>query len=628
MAASVAKSRSLPGLLAQAALVVLVLALPLALDPNGYALFVATQLGVFVIAAIGLNLLAGYAGQVSLGHGAFIAIGAYATALLTVDQGWSFWLAALAGVVLSALMGVLMALPSFRLSTWYFAFITLAFAQVFEKMIVEWRGLTKGFAGVVGVQPPSVFGHVLDPAGVYWLVAVVAMIGFWLVNNLVRSRFGRGFVAVRDAPAAAQAAGASPARLKMLAFVIAACFAGVAGAFFAVQKTVVTPDDFTAEFSIFFLLTVVLGGLGTRWGPVVGALVFFLVPELLTGLESWRMMVYGAALLALMLFAPHGLVGAARSLFDRLRPKQTEPAAQPAETVPPEAAHVERPAISGLALEVKDLRKSFGGVVALGGVDLSVRPGTCAAIVGPNGSGKTTLLNVVGAYYRRDAGQVLLGGRETKGLSPQQIAGEGLGRTFQTPRLLGELTVLDNVLLGAYRRERASLAGTMLRLPAAASETARLRAEAMELLAFVGVADRADDLASETPHGHQRLVEIARALMGGARLIMLDEPAAGLSMTELDRLEQLIRRILALGATVVIVEHHLDLVASIASHVTVLDRGVVLASGAPQAVFADATVMAAYMGERALNEQAPGQAADDAATGDVSRPRPAPVEGA
>jgi len=222
---------------------------------------------------------------------------------------------------------------------------------------------------------------------------------------------------------------------------------------------------------------------------------------------------------------------------------------------------------------------------------------------------------------------VLLGGRETKGLSPQQIAGEGLGRTFQTPRLLGELTVLDNVLLGAFRRERASLPGTMLRLPGAMAEAERLRAEAMELLAFVGVADRADDLASETPHGHQRLVEIARALMGGARLIMLDEPAAGLSMTELDRLEQLIRRILALGATVVIVEHHLDLVASIASHVTVLDRGVVLASGAPQAVFADAAVMAAYMGERALNEQASDQLSDEAA-GEVARPRPVPAKGA
>lgn len=595
-------------LVALAALLVVVLALPLALDHHGYALFVATQLGVFVIAAIGLNLLAGYAGQVSLGHGAFIAIGAYATALLTVDLGWSFWVAALAGVVLAAIMGVLMALPSFRLSTWYFAFLTLAFALVFEKMIIEWRGLTKGFAGVVGIQPPSIFGHVLGPAGVYWLVAATAIIGFWLVRNIVRSRFGRGFVAVRDAPAAAQAAGASPARLKMLAFVIAACFAGVAGAFFAVQKTVVTPDDFTAEFSIFFLLTVVLGGLGTLWGPVVGALVFFLVPELLTGLESWRMMVYGAALLALMLFAPHGLVGAARSLFDRLLPK---PAISVDAASNGEAGHVDRPAISGLSLEVKDLRKSFGGVVALDGVDFTAAPGTCAAIVGPNGSGKTTLLNVVGAYYRRDEGTVALGGRETLGLSPQQIAGEGLGRTFQTPRLLGELSVIDNVLLGAWRRERASLLETMLRLPRARTEAARLRAEAMELLAFVGVADRADDLASETPHGHQRLVEIARALMGGARLIMLDEPAAGLSMTELDRLEQLIRRILALGATVVIVEHHLDLVANIASHVTVLDRGLVLASGAPQTVFADPAVMAAYMGDRAVG----GHGASGAVTG-------------
>lgn len=590
-----ATSGSRISLIVQGLLLVAAMALPLALDPHGYPLFVATQLGIYIIAAIGLNLLAGYAGQVSLGHGAFIAIGAYATALLGVDYGWSFWPAALVGVALAALMGVLMSLPSFRLSTWYFAFITLAFALVFEKMIVEWRGLTKGFAGVVGVQPPSVFGVVMEPRGVYWLVAITAVICFWLVRNLVYSRFGRGFVAVRDVPAAAQAAGASPSRLKMLAFVIAACFAGIAGAFFAVQKTVVTPDDFTAEFSIFFLLTVVLGGMGTLWGPVVGALVFFLAPELLAGLESWRMMVYGAALLVLMLFAPHGLAGAGKNLFSRFFPKAV--AQRPAAT-----ALLQRPRIDGLSLEVSGLSKSFGGVAALDRVNLSVAPGTCAAIVGPNGSGKTTLLNVVGAFYERDSGAVALGGRETKGLSPQAIAGEGLGRTFQTPRLLGDLSVLDNVLLGAYQREAASLAEVMLRLPRATSEADRMRAEAMQLLAFVGISERAHDLASETPHGQQRLVEIARTLMGGARLIMLDEPAAGLSMTELDLLEQLIRRILSLGATVVIVEHHLDLVASIATHVTVLDRGIVLAAGTPGAVFADPAVLAAYMGDRALQK--------------------------
>ncbi|MGB3864059.1 MAG: branched-chain amino acid ABC transporter permease, partial [Xanthobacteraceae bacterium] len=292
---------SIVPLIAQVAFLALALVLPLFVGANSYALYVATQLGVYIIAAIGLNLLAGYAGQVSLGHAAFLAIGAYATALLTVDHHWSFWAASLVGMVLAAGLGVLSALPAFRLSTWYFAFITLAFALVFEKMIVEWRWLTKGFAGVVGVPPPHLFGYEFGPKALYLLVVAWAVIAFVLVRNIIKSRYGRAFVAVRDVPAAALSVGASPHVVKLLAFVIAAAMAGASGAFFATQKTVVTPDDFTADFSIFFLLTVVLGGLGTLWGPVIGALVFFLIPELLAGLQSWRMLIYGGLLLVLML---------------------------------------------------------------------------------------------------------------------------------------------------------------------------------------------------------------------------------------------------------------------------------------------------------------------------------------
>jgi len=586
-------------LAAQIIFVALALALPLFVGANSYALFVATQLGIYIIAAIGLNLLAGYAGQVSLGHGAFVAIGAYSVALLTVDHHWSFWAAAGVGMVLAAGLGVLAALPSFRLNTWYFAFITLAFALVFEKMIVEWRWLTKGFAGVVGVPPPTAFGFEFGPKPLYWLVAAAAIVAFVLVRNIVYSRFGRAFVAVRDAEPAALAVGVSPQRAKLIAFVIAAALAGAAGGFFAVQKTVVTPDDFTADFSIFFLLTVVLGGLGTLWGPVIGALVFFLIPELLAGLQSWRMLIYGCLLLSLMLFAPHGLFGALRRGWQRFAARPEAP--QGANAATERVAH---PPIAGLSLEVRGLRKRFGGVLALDGVDLAAPAGSCGAIVGPNGSGKTTLLNLASGYYEADSGSVRIGGIDTLGIPAHKIAARGVGRTFQTPRLLNELTVIENVLLGAYTRERAGLVAIALRLPAARIEARRLREEAMGYLAFVGVADRAESEAGEIPHGQQRLIEIARAMMGGARLIMLDEPAAGLSMAELDRLERLIGRICDLGATIVIVEHHLDLVANIASSVMVLDRGAVLAAGEPAAVFKDEGVLRAYMGERALKRGA------------------------
>ena len=587
-------------LVLQAAVLAVALALPAFVGANSYALFVATQLGIYIIAAIGLNLLAGYAGQVSLGHAAFLAIGAYSVALLTVDHGWSFWAAAAVGMVLAAALGVLAALPAFRLSTWYFAFITLAFALVFEKMIVEWRWLTKGFAGVVGVPPPSAFGFEFGPRPLYYTVVVVTVVVFVLVRNIIHSRFGRAFVAVRDVEPAALAVGASPQRTKLVAFVISAALAGIGGGFFAVQKTVVTPDDFTADFSIFFLLTVVLGGLGTLWGPIIGALVFFLIPELLSGLQSWRMLIYGSMLLGLMLFAPHGLYGALRQVWRRFAPPAPRPSA-PAEA----KVRAEHPPIVGLPLEISGLRKHFGGVLALDGVEFSAPAGSCCAIVGPNGSGKTTLLNLAGGYYAPDAGSVKIGGVEVLGMSAQRIAALGVGRTFQTPRLVADLTALDNVMLGAFTRERANIVSTALRLPSARAEARRLREEALGFLGFAGVADRAETEAGETPHGQQRLIEIARAMMGGARLILLDEPAAGLSMSELERLERLIARICGLGATIVIVEHHLDLVANIASHVAVLDRGTVLAAGKPSAVFNDARVMQAYMGERALKAGVP-----------------------
>ncbi|MET4799174.1 branched-chain amino acid ABC transporter ATP-binding protein/permease [Bradyrhizobium sp. LB11.1] len=592
--------RAVVPFVAQAAALGAALALPAFVGANSYALFVATQLGIYVIAAIGLNLLAGYAGQVSLGHAAFVAIGAYSVALLTVDHHWPFWAAAVVGMVLAAGLGVLAALPAFRLNTWYFAFITLAFALVFEKMIVEWRWLTKGFAGVVGVPPPSAFGTEFGPRPLYYTVVAVTVVAFILVRNIVHSRFGRAFVAVRDVEPAALAVGASPQRTKLTAFVISAALAGVAGAFFAVQKTVVTPDDFTADFSIFFLLTVVLGGLGTLWGPIIGALVFFLIPELLAGLQSWRMLIYGGLLLGLMLFAPHGLYGALRQAWRRFAP------APPKSSAAVDASEArEHPPIAGLALDISGLRKQFGGVLALDGVDLSVPAGSCCAIVGPNGSGKTTLLNLASGYYVPDAGSVKIGGVEALGSGAQKIAARGVGRTFQTPRLIADLTALDNVMLGAYTRERAGLLATALRLSSARAEARRLRQEALGFLHFVGVADRAGVEAGEIPHGQQRLIEIARAMMGGARLILLDEPAAGLSMSELERLERLITRICGLGATIVIVEHHLDLVANVASHVTVLDRGTVLAAGKPSTVFKDERVMRAYMGERALKAEVP-----------------------
>jgi branched-chain amino acid transport system permease protein len=572
------------------ALVVCLYAFPFVFTSD-YRLFVATQTCIYILIGIALNFLAGFGGQVSLGHGALVAIGAYTAALLMVDYHWSFWPAALLAMISATTVGALMALPSFRLSTWYFALITLGFAQVVESVLVEWQGVTHGFAGVLNIPAPSLFGHDFTSTNLYWLalsLVVLAMIG---TANLLSSRFGRGLIAVRDVRPAAFASGVSAIRIKMFAFSISAALTGLGGALFAVQQSVITPDDFPPDFSIFFLLLVVLGGSGTQWGPVLGAVVFFVVPELLTSLQSWRMLVYGVGLLVLVLYAPHGLVGALETAWLRLGVRLG-----PAHRRPRSA--ITASTVAGAALNIEEVVKRFGGVTALDDVSLRIGAGASHAIVGPNGSGKTTLLNMISGFYGMSAGRILIDGEPIAGMAPHDVARLGVGRTFQTPKLMPDLSVLDNVLLGAFPAERYGALSAALRLPATRRRQDAFTADAIHNLEFVGLAERAGHKAGDLPHGQQRLTEIARAMVGRPRLLLLDEPAAGLSLSELDALRELIAAIGKLGTTIVIVEHHLELVADICSSVTVLERGRVLASGTPQAVFSDAAVVSAYMGSK------------------------------
>ncbi|RYF19567.1 MAG: branched-chain amino acid ABC transporter permease, partial [Comamonadaceae bacterium] len=263
-----------------AVVLALLAALPL-VTRGEFVLFIASQIGIYFLVALGLNLLAGYAGQLSLGHGALMAIGAYATAIATVDHGLSFWLALPLAVAITAGAGALMALPSFRLSTWYFALVSLGFANVLGNVLIEWRSLTHGFQGIVGILPPELFGHSFGAKEMYWLVLAASAGAFAIVRNLIDSRFGRALQGLRENSVAVVGVGASPVRLKMAAFLISAVLAGLAGAFWAVQKTVITPDDFVTDLSIFFLLVVVLGGMGRLYGPLIGTVFFFIVPELL-----------------------------------------------------------------------------------------------------------------------------------------------------------------------------------------------------------------------------------------------------------------------------------------------------------------------------------------------------------
>jgi ABC-type branched-subunit amino acid transport system ATPase component/ABC-type branched-subunit amino acid transport system permease subunit len=556
-----------------------------------FLVFQATQACIYMIVAMGLNVVAGYTGQTSLAQGALVAIGAYSSALLMIRLQMPFWMAAPLAMVLTSAVGALVALPALRLSTWYFALISLSFTSVVGELIIEWRSLTGGFTGISGIPRPTAFGNVFTDRDLYLLALAVVIATFLVLQNFVNSRLGRAMVAVRDNPLAATSSGVSLLSVKMFAFVVSAALAGLGGAFYAVQKTVISVDDFGTDFSIFFLLIMVVGGAGRLWGPIVGTLVFFLVPEVLGALQSWRLLVYGVVLLMLMLFAPEGVVGGVERLFKRWRVSDRFRGTLPADEV--------QVSVVGARLQVAGVDKRFGGVKALDGVNLTAPSGSTYAIVGPNGSGKTTLLNAICGLISPNAGTVHLDDVPLRGKQPHQVARSGVGRTFQTPKLLGEMSVLDNVLLGSYASEKASVLEIGLQLRRARREEALFHARAMHYLKFVGLAERANEIAGEIPHGQQRLLEIARALVSQPRLLLLDEPAAGLSLSELDRLGALIRDINTHGTTVVIVEHHLELVGEISDAVTVLDRGRVLTTGTPAEVFSHPEVLDAYMGQSA-----------------------------
>ena len=589
--------RAVPWLVLLAAAAVLP---PASGDPT--ITYLATTAAIYVMVGTGLNIMFGYTGQVSLGQGALVAVGAYTAGVLMADHGWTFWTAAPAAVLVTTVAGTLMALPAFRLSSWYIALVTLGLAMAARSLLVEFEGVTGGWSGLVGIPRPAIGSWELGERDVLWLVIALNAVLFIMVRNIVDSRLGRGMMAVRDAPEMARSVGVGPARTKLFAFACGGATAGLGGALLAVHHGLVTPDDFTLDFSILFLLVVIIGGAARLAGPIIGTLLFFALPELLTGLAEWRGLIYGAALLVLMVYAPQGIAGAwdklrARSRKGRRVPAAEDPVEEPTGGAVEGAVEVGPPRGAALGVELSGVRKSFGGVHALRGVDLAIEPGTVHAIVGPNGSGKTTLLNVISRLLRQDEGRILLlGGEDVSRATAVRLARRGVARVLQTPRLLGASSLRDNVLLGAYARERAGGVATILRLPRARRERVALAAEADRLLADHGLAARADEEAAALPHGEQRLLEVARALMARPRLLLMDEPAAGLTPRELEALGRLIRAIRGAGTTVVLVEHHIELVANVADAVTVLDRGDVVTSGAPETALGDARVVELYLG--------------------------------
>lgn len=558
---------------------------------DSYIGVIATRAYIYWVLVSGLNLVVGFAGQLAIGWVALLTFGAYATSVLAagnVMPALSPYLSIGIAAVLCAIFGVLVGLPALRLRTFYFAMTTLGFATIVTQVALAWRSVTGGGVGVPGPLFPWPFDSVW---GFYFFCLGIAVICTWMTMNVAASRFGRALVAIRDAEVAAESVGVYKPTMLMTVFLFSGATAGIAGGLFASLQSYITPDAFTFDLSVLFFIAILIGGRGSILGPLLGTVLLTILPEFAAPLVAWSTFLYAFLLLVIVLAIPGGIA----ELLDF---KNRKPLEMHRELVPnmDMLPRIMSGPSRASSLDVSNVVLSFGGVRAMDGIDLELRTGEVHGLIGPNGSGKTTTLNVISGYYAPQAGQVTLDGTRLPPGSPHTRARHRIARTFQTPRIIGEESVLENVMIGGTIDTHATFAEAMLSLPRNRSDEKAMREAAMVALTAMGLEQLASVRADRLQHSELRFLEIARALMLKPDFLLLDEPAAGLSVDEILRLGSLVQAISKRGTGVLLVEHHADLIFDICDRVTVLNLGKVLATGTPNEIRTHREVVNAYLG--------------------------------
>ncbi len=612
-------------------LLVVLLVWPL-LYQSGYAMRIMTTGGLYTIITVAVVIILGQAGQLSFGHSAFYGIGAYTAAILTMKAGFPTLAALVIGALVAGVIALIVGRPVLKLRYFYLALATIGLGQIFLVLIQQLRTITGSTAGLAPVPYLNIFGFQFNTnLRQYYLVWVAAAVVIIFVDRALKYRAGRALRAIATSEIASRSLGVRTANWKLLAFVASAIICGLAGGFYAFVSMAVTPGAFTFTAAILPIVMMLLGG-GTVWGSVVGAILMTWVINGFSGVQQYSGVVYSIIMILLLIFLPAGLLlrpDQRARLKALLRREKTQESAQclvaaeeedaagqcttavamPLAVSPGVEAGVATPSAGsslpeapvqdgshGALLTVKDVSVHFGGLRAVDEVSLEVPEGMIVALIGPNGAGKTTLFNAISRLQKLTAGSVGFAGQDVTKMSTANTARLGMARTFQSLRIYVNMTVLENVLVGCHQHERSGLWAGGLGLPHQRREEKASRERALRALTAVGLADKAFLPAASLPYGSQRLVEIARALASEPRLLLLDEPAAGMNAAERAHLVEQIRSIRDSGVTVLLVEHDIELVMGISEQVYVLDYGRLIAQGRPEVVRKDPAVIEAYLG--------------------------------
>ncbi len=577
-----------------------------------YIIHVLIMICIYSILGVSFNLILGYTGLIAMCHAAFFGIGAYTAALFAIHFGANFLIGILAGMVVAGVVGLLVALPALRVRDEYLIVTTLALLMIIYTVMMNWLDLTRGAAGLSGIPRPRLFGlEISTPAQFLPLMAIFGLMCVLISRRIVTSPFGRTLKALREDEVAAQALGKNIASFKIRVFVIGGALAAVAGGLLAHYTTYISPHYFTLTDTIFIFAVVIIGGAANLWGPVVGAALLVSIIEGLrflaispTIVGFTRQMAYGLILVLFMCFRPQGLLGDSGRKKARGKKDSDEEEALTQRSLGvfesgeifETAAKKEGAATKGPILELAGVSRSFGGIHAVSDCTLSLEAGKITGLIGPNGAGKTTLFNMITGLHPSQRGSIRFENRDITKLSAHQTPRIGIGRSFQNLRLFNGMTVLDNVLVACPKQMGERIWGAFFRFRRVKKEETANREKAEAYLRFVGLEDKAQELAEDLSFAEQKLLSFARLLATEAQLMLLDEPASGLDPVFMESLYPLIKELVRHGKTVCIVEHNMDVIRAIVDEVVFMNQGQLLAQGSPEEIMNAPELAEIYFG--------------------------------